>query len=43
MCHPMVGELRGHGPLCAIELVADKKARSFYPDPGTVGTHCRNY
>jgi putrescine aminotransferase len=23
--------------------VADKKARGFYPDPGTAGTHCRNY
>ena len=41
--HPMVGEVRGRGLLCAIELAADKNARSFYPDPGTVGAHCRNY
>jgi len=41
--HPMVGEVRGKGLLCAIELVADKTERAFFPDPGTVGTHCRNY
>jgi putrescine aminotransferase len=41
--HPMVGEVRGVGLLCAIELVPNKPERSFYPDPGTVGTHCRNY
>jgi hypothetical protein len=40
--HPPVGEVRGLGLLCAIELVAARKARSFYPDPATVGTHCRN-
>jgi putrescine aminotransferase len=41
--HPLVGEVRGVGLLCAIELAPNKPERSFYPDPGAVGTHCRNY
>ena len=41
--HPIVGEVRGHGLLAAIELVPDSKKRAFFPDPGNVGTHCRNY
>lgn len=41
--HPLVGEIRGVGLLAAIELVADKKAREFYPRDKDIGTHCRNY
>jgi putrescine aminotransferase len=41
--HPLVGEVRGEGLLAAIELVADRKARKFFPEIGTVGTLCRNY
>jgi len=29
--------------LAAVELVRDKKERRFFPDPGTIGTLCRNY
>ena len=41
--HPIVGEVRTLGLLGAIELTPDKKARSFFPDIGNVGAHCRNY
>ncbi|HEX3430087.1 MAG TPA: aminotransferase [Rhizomicrobium sp.] len=41
--HPLVGEVRGHGMLAAIELVPDKPARRFFPRDMDVGTRCRNY
>ena len=41
--HPLVGEVRGLGLLAAIELVADKSTREFFPRDRDVGTHCRNY
>jgi len=41
--HPIVGEVRGQGLLAAIELVRDVKERKFFPDPGNIGTLCRNY
>jgi putrescine aminotransferase len=41
--NPIVGEVRSLGLLCAVELVPDKRERAFFPDPGNVGTHCRNY
>lgn len=41
--HAIVGEVRCVGLLAAVELVRDKKERRFFADPGTIGTHCRNY
>jgi putrescine aminotransferase len=42
--HPIVGEVRGIGMLGAIEIVADKSARSRFPGAGNAGTiakgHC---
>ncbi|MDX2308425.1 MAG: aspartate aminotransferase family protein [Hyphomicrobium sp.] len=41
--HPLVGEVRSVGLLGAIELVADKRKRTRFADPGRVGTICRNH
>lgn len=41
--HPLVGEVRGHGMLAAIELVPEKPRRRFFPREMDVGTRCRNY
>jgi len=41
--HTMVGEVRTLGLLGAIELVANRKSRAFFPDIGAVGAQCRNH
>lgn len=41
--HPLVGEVRTVGLLGAIELVADKKTRRRFEDPGRVGLICRDH
>jgi putrescine aminotransferase len=41
--HPLVGEVRSIGMLGAMELVADKRTRRRFADPGRVGTICRNH
>ena len=35
--HPNVGDVRGLGMMCAVELVDDKEARSWYPPEWGVG------
>ncbi|CUH13486.1 Taurine--pyruvate aminotransferase [Jannaschia seosinensis] len=34
--HPHVGDVRGEGMLCAVELVEDREARRFYEHPGKI-------
>ncbi len=41
--HPLVGEARGIGFIGALELVADKTTRRFFPNRGAVGTICRDH
>ncbi len=41
--HPLVGEVRSAGLLGAIELVADKKTRRRFENPGRVGLICRDH
>jgi putrescine---pyruvate transaminase len=40
--HPLVGEARCVGLIAALELVGDKATRRFFPDPGEVGSVCRD-
>jgi putrescine aminotransferase len=41
--HPLVGEVRSIGLLGAIELVADKRTRRRFDNPGRVGLICRDH
>jgi putrescine aminotransferase len=41
--HPLVGEARGIGFIGALELVADKATRRFFPRRGDVGLICRDH
>jgi len=41
--HPLVGEARGVGFVAALELVADKASRRFFPNRGEVGLICRDH
>ncbi len=41
--HPLVGEVRSVGMLGAIELVADKRSRRRFDNPGRVGLICRDH
>ncbi len=41
--HPLVGEVRSVGLLGAIELVADKEARTRFEPTGRAGTVCRDH
>ena len=41
--HPLVGEVRSVGMMGAIELVADKRTRRRFDNPGRVGLMCRDH
>ncbi|MTI08537.1 aspartate aminotransferase family protein [Curvivirga aplysinae] len=41
--HPIVGEVRSVGLVCAIELTNDKEARTRFPNEGRAGTVCRDH
>jgi adenosylmethionine-8-amino-7-oxononanoate aminotransferase len=39
--HPLVGDIRGKGMLCAVELDADKSTNTPFSDPGIAGLFSR--
>ncbi len=41
--HPLVGEARGLGFLCALELVRDKSPLTLFDPPGRTGLACREH
>lgn len=41
--HPLVGETRARGLIGAIELIAEKETRRFFPEQLEVGVTCRKY
>jgi putrescine aminotransferase len=41
--HPLVGEVRSVGMMGAMELVADKRTRRRFDNPGRVGLICRDH
>jgi len=41
--HPLIGEVRGIGLICAIQLVKDKDQKILFAKEDEVGTRCRNH
>ncbi|MDH5737240.1 MAG: aspartate aminotransferase family protein [Gammaproteobacteria bacterium] len=41
--HPLLGEVRGHGLICGIQMVKSKDPKTLFTKDDDVGTHCRNY